>query len=45
VPVAERGVRVPRQRRRPFVFLVTSYWYLDLRPDAAREPRPAQRGA
>jgi len=27
------------------VFVATSYWYLYLRPDPAREPRPAQRGA
>jgi formate transporter len=27
------------------VFVATSYWYLYLRPDPAREPEPAQRGA
>jgi len=27
------------------VFVATSYWYLYLRPDPAREPQPAQRGA
>jgi formate/nitrite transporter FocA (FNT family) len=27
------------------VFVATSYWYLYLRPDPAREAVPAQRGA